>query len=1076
MKRFLMFLVIAIAVVSLGLTIYYFSADNEVIYIKSSYLVVEVGDNIRANSEVNELVDFKNRSEHTTLSYQIQQPKDQEVLVHNENEGYFTAKVGGESKIVITTNNRNYSRLVVDVLVCDGSSEYPYIIKSEEDLKKIGNDEEYTTSKSYKLGNDIELTDEWTPISNYSGTFDGNYFAIKNMTITNDSLIHNSEEGVTPTATPLVETPIAITNAGFISVLETTGIVKNLTLTNVNIDCAVEYMGSFAGTNFGLIQTSEATGSIRNSLTSGSVYVGGIAGRTISDTKRAKIDRCGFEGELYLTGSQQMAGGVTGQNQSGIVSETYARLTSLSNGEAKFGGIVGLNQYTNKGTADIYDSYFYLTQKQTNTNYNNMAGVTYNNQDDSQENMVTGNYNGGVYTKSQVENLTKEGSFKSASNGYLLSSIVAGNEAVEFINKDKFITTKSADENKKPSRKWNFNSVWEIPNNVQYPVLNVFSSTGSTYIIDVSDIMTGTKIDSAQKLYDVLSDQDTTEVYEIAGNISLDPNGAGFVWGDASHPIPETFHGTIINPNGFEITSLTLNNAIENANVGLVKNLASNAVISGLIIKDVTITGEKANYVGVLAGESYGASIYNTTIQNVNVNLNCYAFGTLFGYASDVFGHGIKDVKAKYVNMANGYAIYAGGLVGINMTTITAETGAYNDVYHIDLTANFAGGVAGANGGTIEKTSSLEIIFNHPKQTELNIQNVYSGNRQVFVGGVVGVNEFTAQSSSKSKGNITDVYSSIVVLGQTGSNYKMYVGGVAGYNSSVIVRAYVTTSTFTITGSQNVFAGGITGYNSGRITNSVVDSKCSITTSVISSVGTSQSGGNYILNTDNCSIVGGLVGYDAQTSNSTPSIYQSASYMKNVTGYYAGGLVGLAFGNVEYSFCGESTKTNGGVVVHGYMAGGIAAVIAGGQVKDCYTFCQLSSAQYGGKYSNVLSAIKMEVSCMGGLTVFVLNQNTKIQGCYAVVSFKGNGVSFGSSADLTGYVCGKTINCIYQNAGSQKTSYGKQISASNLKGADGYHAFKNAIGSTEYWNLENGYPTLEGVNVRFPNSSLPNFH
>jgi hypothetical protein len=54
-----MFLVIAIAVVSLGLTIYYFSADNEVIYIKSSYIVIQKGGYI----DNDDLLDFKNKSE-----------------------------------------------------------------------------------------------------------------------------------------------------------------------------------------------------------------------------------------------------------------------------------------------------------------------------------------------------------------------------------------------------------------------------------------------------------------------------------------------------------------------------------------------------------------------------------------------------------------------------------------------------------------------------------------------------------------------------------------------------------------------------------------------------------------------------------------------------------------------------------------------------------------------------------------------------------------------------------------------------------------------------------------------------
>ena len=92
MKRFLMFLVIAIAVVSLGLTIYYFSTDNEVIYIKSSYLVVEKGDYIQAEGE-NGLLEFKHRSEHTTLSYGLQQEDHEDetknVLSYNEENPEF---------------------------------------------------------------------------------------------------------------------------------------------------------------------------------------------------------------------------------------------------------------------------------------------------------------------------------------------------------------------------------------------------------------------------------------------------------------------------------------------------------------------------------------------------------------------------------------------------------------------------------------------------------------------------------------------------------------------------------------------------------------------------------------------------------------------------------------------------------------------------------------------------------------------------------------------------------------------------------------------------------------------------
>lgn len=1063
MKRFLMFLVIAIAVVSLGLTIYYFSADNEVIYIKSSYLVVDQYDNIRTIDGNNDLVDFKNRSEHTTLSYSIEQTED--VLEYNEAEGFFTAKVGGESKIIIKTNNRNYSRLVVDVLVCDGSNQYPYIIKSEEDLKKVGRDDKYTSSTSVKLGNDIELTEPWTPIPSYSGTFDGNYFTINNMQITDAQPSQGANvEGI-------VGTNGAETYAGFIGVLQPTGVLKNLFLTNVDINTSAEYTGSFVGINKGLVQTSESTGVIKSNQPTGTSYVGGVVGSNINETNKAKIDRCGFEGSMIVIGEDQIAGGVAGQNQASTVSETYARL-ELSNRDAFFGGIVGENEGLSKGTADIYDSYFYMTAKNSQTNYANIGGVTYKNIEvsDDVRNMVTGNYNGGIYKESDAINKTTiYGSFKSVSNGYLTSTLNEVDQA-EFIDTDSFVTTKAQANSDKKDRLWNFESVWEMSN--KYPILNVFSSVGSTYIIELEDITVEGQIYNAQTLYNALSSE-TSKNWEVTQSFSVDANAdgeAGFVWGDSQHPIPETFNGTIINPNGYVISDIEINNTSANENVGLVRTLGSSAVLKDLIFKNITITGADGKYVGAIAGESNGALVQGVEVENVTVNINGTAFGGLFGRANDLAGHGIKDVKAKIINSTNGYYLYAGGLVGINLTTITAETDNYNDIYNVYLVANQAGGVAGANGGKIFYTSALDINFVRGKDAT-TITNLYSGN-PIFIGGIIGVSQYV-ENGIAYQGNVSDVYANIKVVTETGSQYKIYVGGVAGYNNGYIIRAYVKAADIKVTGSQSVLAGGVAGYNAGRISNSVVDKDSKIDTLIVASVGASGSNNNYILNTTNCSIVGGLVGYDAQTSNSTYSIYQCASYMSLIKGYYAGGLTGISFGKVEYSYCGNAKEVNGKVSIQGYMAGGLAGVVGGGFVKDCYTICSLTSAPYGGKYLSIISAIKMDVSCMGGLTTFVLNEGTLVQGCYAVASFNGNGVSFGSSADLTGYVCGTISKCAYQNAGSQLTSYGTQVSASNLKGADGYYAFRNAIGSIQNWNLENGYPVLEGVDHRFPGNSVP---
>jgi hypothetical protein len=46
--------------------------------------------------------------------------RTEQIEWYKETSAQLKAENGGESKIVITTNNRSYSRLVIDVLVCDG--------------------------------------------------------------------------------------------------------------------------------------------------------------------------------------------------------------------------------------------------------------------------------------------------------------------------------------------------------------------------------------------------------------------------------------------------------------------------------------------------------------------------------------------------------------------------------------------------------------------------------------------------------------------------------------------------------------------------------------------------------------------------------------------------------------------------------------------------------------------------------------------------------------------------------------------------------------------------------------------
>ncbi len=1060
MKRFLMFLVIAIAVVSLGLTIYYFSVDNEMIYIKSSYLVVNAGKSFSAEGE-NGLLDFRNRADSTTLTYSIQQEdEDKEVLQYFEKEKIFRAVNGGEAKIIVKTNNRSYSRLVIDVLVCDGSENYPYMVNNEEELIQMDQ------NKSYKLNNDIELTNNWTPIS-FNGVLDGNYHAIKGLKITDDEIANT-------------------VNVGFISILG--GTIKNLQLVDVDINVSKAVtLGAFAGRvngnktiidnvefQYGLIQTSEATGTITSTNTVTSSKVGGVAG---SINNSAKIDRCGFDGKLAVTGSSIVAGGIAGENNNSVISESYAREV-VDNGtysSTVFGGIVGENSGKD---GNLYDCYFYAKQEPSRNSQTEIAGIVYRKSGDG---LVTGCYYGGKMNAiggSSTSGLVNSGDLKSTSNSYLDDSIQG------FKNSNKFITTQEISTGE--IRTWNFNGVWTLTSE-NYPILNVESSVGSIYDIDTSEITTTDKIYDAASLYQKVSNN---EECVVSGNLDM----KGYVWKVISNEFNQIFAGE----NNAKISNFIIDATdVTDGYVGLVNKMGSNAKIKDITFENVSIItngGQTFNRVGILAGESNGAQVNNVKIINADINVIGFAdstrgtsyFGSFFGFANT--GTVLNRVMVEDIDVTDGYFTMAGGFIGAGYATISASgsLGAnklYNYANNVKLIASYAGGIVGANAGSISYTTANDIQYNNENNTTSNqyTKEIYkSGLKKIFVGGIVGTNEFKLSNGSRTKGTILDVYSNAFNLkASTIQGFKTYFGGIAGFNSNDISRAYVKSASMVLNGSHNGFVGGITGYNSGKISFSVVDANSRISTNIVASVGTSSDKNNYILNTDNCTIVGGIVGYDMVTTNNTNSIYKSATYMKEIKGYYAGGISGISFGKVQYSYCGESTKADGGVTITGFLAGGLSSVVAGGYMKNCYTFCRLNAVNEG-TYKNILSVIKMEVSAVGGLTVFALNGGTTIESCYAVASYSAR-VSYGSSADLTGIVCGTIVSCVYQNTGSAQTRNGKQLSQANLKGNPNYSAFKNAIstnGNLSSWDFPSGsgYPTISGVNVNFPSSNLPVFH
>ncbi|MBQ9180098.1 MAG: FMN-binding protein, partial [Firmicutes bacterium] len=233
----------------------------------------------------------------------------------------------------------------------EGTQSKPYIINTAEQLSKFAlavDQGENLAGKFVALGGDIDLTgvENWNPIGEegatasakkFAGTFDGQGKTITGMKITGDAYT-------------------AETNLGLFSSLAPSSVVKNLNMTDVNIDAkgsAVLRAGGIAGdTQNGsqdegtMIDGCSVTGTISADSSGQSlVFAGGIIGRamtwvkvanTWTDVDATAISRggshSGYAGGIY---------GMSGNNTLIVNVATFGDSYGSSPKSTNFGGMAG---------------------------------------------------------------------------------------------------------------------------------------------------------------------------------------------------------------------------------------------------------------------------------------------------------------------------------------------------------------------------------------------------------------------------------------------------------------------------------------------------------------------------------------------------------------------------------------------------------------------------------------------------------------------------------------------------------------------------------------------------------------
>lgn len=229
-----------------------------------------------------------------------------------------------------------------------GTKENPFVVSSKEQLSafaKMVDEGESYTGVYIELANDIVLDGEWNPIGDeatnsqsiFDGHFDGKGNTISSINITGD---YDKEA-----------------NVGLFSTLGGSASVKNLNLTNVNIDVegigSVVRAGAIAGDTVNgsnpygtLIDSVGVKGNVSVTTSGGKLtFAGGIAGRT---GQYAMISNSWSDVSAYAISNDgtasAYAGGIAGMcgNNSIIVNDiSFGDVTGIAPKNSNFGGMAG---------------------------------------------------------------------------------------------------------------------------------------------------------------------------------------------------------------------------------------------------------------------------------------------------------------------------------------------------------------------------------------------------------------------------------------------------------------------------------------------------------------------------------------------------------------------------------------------------------------------------------------------------------------------------------------------------------------------------------------------------------------
>ncbi|WP_020617886.1 immunoglobulin-like domain-containing protein [Paenibacillus daejeonensis] len=598
-----------------------------------------------------------------------------------------------------------------------GTEQDPYIVMTGKQLEDI----RMNTNAHYKLGADLTLTiPNFPPIWAFNGSLDGNGHTIKGLHI---SRTDYQNAALFETLNPSAKVSNLIFEDAVITGREVAGVLagnSNGTITNVHATGSVSgtyNIGGLVGIEDGTIVSSSFVGNVTGNGDS----IGGLVGLSLGN-----IDASFAHVTLNATNGEG-TGGLVGFKDDGTISRSYAQGTITSN-DSYVGGLVGLlvdttleDSYANVMVSGSGESY-----------YGGLVG-------ESAYSAIKRSYAIGqvIHEGNSVGGLIGENDIATVENSYYDQETTGQQDTGKGEGK-----TTAQMKMQSTYTGWDFDTVWDIQEGVNYPTLQVFrvpppkpdlvgsGTEEDPYIVDSAEGLDSIRLD-------VSAHVKLTDDIDLSNMINWEP-------------IPD-FEGNF-DGDGHSITGLSINRPGEEL-VGLFAGIKEEGKVANLTLLNVNVTGD--GYTGSLAGESLG-TIENVHAEGTVVGGDMYTerkyTGGLIGYVEDGF-----ITQSSFEGSVTGGAGGTGGLVGRSYGVIEAS---YTDVT-IDRTGQYAGGLVGFSGGTISQSYAQGVVTGWHRN----------------MGGLVGLVQ---------KGIVQDSYTNVVLNGND-DNYGGLVGELTG---STVSQSY----------------------------------------------------------------------------------------------------------------------------------------------------------------------------------------------------------------------------------------------------------------------------------------------